>query len=172
MLPMAPSAMDQTLTPSGGEARRADHGIDLAQPLSATDFALILRAIWQRTACCAFPASDLDPAAQAAFSRRFGTLEVHVSGAFQVPEQPGGHDPVEHGGGRASRSASPMPGRTGTPTCRSAAPSRSSMCCMRCRCRGGTASALGDTLFADMAAAYDDLPPALQARLASADRDA
>jgi taurine dioxygenase len=35
-----------------------------------------------------FPGQSWDPAAQVAFSRMFGALEVHVSGAFQEPGHP------------------------------------------------------------------------------------
>src|SRR4051812_18616156 len=75
------------IEPTGGTLGARVTGIDLAKPLSAADFSLILRAIAHHGVLC-FPDQHLDPAAQAAFSRRFGTLEVHVSGAFQVPEQP------------------------------------------------------------------------------------
>ncbi len=61
-------------------------GIGLSHPLSRDGFALILRVLGERGVVC-FPKQRLDPAAQAEFSRRFGELEVDVSGAFQVPGQ-------------------------------------------------------------------------------------
>ncbi len=47
----------------------------------------MLRALASYGVLC-FPGQTSPRDAQAEFSRRFGELEVHVSGAFQVPGQP------------------------------------------------------------------------------------
>src|SRR5665213_257378 len=62
-------------------------GIDLAEPLADRDFGILLRALADYgVVCCT--GQTLTPAQQVAFSRRFGELEVHVSGAFQDKEHP------------------------------------------------------------------------------------
>jgi taurine dioxygenase len=73
--------------PTGDILGASISGIDLSAPLASDDFALILRALAER-GVLHFPGQRLDPVSQATFSRRFGTLEVHVSGAFQVRDQP------------------------------------------------------------------------------------
>jgi taurine dioxygenase len=76
-----------TITPTGTALGARITGLDLARPMTPETFGFVLRAIGTHGVLC-FPDQLLDPAAQAAFSRRFGELEVHVSGAFQVPDQP------------------------------------------------------------------------------------
>ena len=76
-----------TVTPSGDALGARITGLDLARPLGDAAFGVVLRALAAHGVVC-FPGQELSPAAQAAFSRRFGELEVHVSGAFQVPGQP------------------------------------------------------------------------------------
>jgi taurine dioxygenase len=152
-----------TVTPTGQTLGARVTGLDLAEPLTPDTFGLILRAIATHGVLC-FPDQHLTPAQQAAFSRQFGELEVHVSGAFQVPDQPEVmilSNILEHGKpiglGDAGQDwhtdmsfsrtiafvnvlyALQVPRRDGRP--------------------------LGNTEFCDMAAAYDDLPPDLQARL-------
>jgi taurine dioxygenase len=138
-------------------------GLDLAQPLPEADLAHILRGIARHGVLC-FPDQHLDPAAQAAFSRRFGTLEVHVSGAFQVPGQPevmilsnmtdnGKPDGLPDAG---------QDWHTDMSFSRTIAFLNFNYILTVPRRNG---QALGDTLFADQAAAYDALPPAMQARL-------
>ena len=63
-------------------------GIDLSQPLSIADYDLLLSAFADYGVLC-FPDQDLDPGAQKAFSSRFGSLEVNVaSGPFAVAGHP------------------------------------------------------------------------------------
>jgi len=75
------------VTPSGDALGARVTGLDLARPLTDGAFGSVLRAIAAHGVLC-FPDQDFSPGAQTAFSRRFGELEVHVSGAFQVPGQP------------------------------------------------------------------------------------
>jgi taurine dioxygenase len=62
-------------------------GIDLAQPLSRQAFATIVRALGDHGVIC-FPRQQLDAAALKRFSAHFGTLEINVTGGFQVPGHP------------------------------------------------------------------------------------
>lgn len=152
-----------SVTPSGDLLGARISGIDLAAPLARGDFALILRAIAQYGVVC-FPEQHLSPAAQAAFSRNFGTLEVHVSGAFQVPGQPEVMilSNIVRDGKPVGLADAGQDWHTDMSFSRTIA-FVNILHALQVPHRGGRA--LGDTLFADMAAAYDDLPPALQARL-------
>ena len=61
--------------------------MDLSKPFGKPELGFVLQALADRGVAC-FPKQSLDPAAQVAFSRRFGELELHVSGAFQEPGHP------------------------------------------------------------------------------------
>jgi taurine dioxygenase len=63
------------------------HGMDLSKPFGEPELGLVLWALADHGVVC-FPKQLLDPAAQVAFSRQFGELEVHVSGVFQEPGHP------------------------------------------------------------------------------------
>jgi len=75
------------VTPSGKILGARITGLDLAGPLDDRAFGIILRALADHGVVC-FPDQHLDPGQQVAFSRHFGELEVHVSGAFQDPRHP------------------------------------------------------------------------------------
>ena len=62
-------------------------GLDLNAPLDAETFAAIRRA-WFERAVIVFRDQQLPPAAQVAFSRRFGELQIHVFTQFQLPDHP------------------------------------------------------------------------------------
>lgn len=139
-------------------------GLDLSRPLSRDDFALVLRVLADRGVVC-FPDQHLDPAAQAAFSARFGELEVHVSGAFQVPDHPQVmilSNMVQDGKPIGLADAG-QDWHTDMSFSRTIA-FVNVLYALKVPRRNGRA--LGDTQFADMAAAYDGLPPDLQVRLA------
>lgn len=139
-------------------------GIDLSRPLSGEDFALILRVLSER-GVVRFPNQHLDPAAQTAFSRWFGELEVHVSGAFQVPDQPEVmilSNIVENGRPIGLADAG-QDWHTDMSFSRTIA-FVNVLYALKVPRRNGRV--LGDTQFADMAAAYEDLPGALKSRLA------
>jgi taurine dioxygenase len=151
------------IEPTGGTLGARVNGIDLVKPLSDADFSLILRGIARHGVLC-FPDQHLQPAAQAAFSRRFGTLEVHVSGAFQVPGQPEVMilSNMVRDGRPVGLPDAGQDWHTDMSFSRTVAFLNVNYILSVPRRNG---RALGDTLFADMAAAYDALPAALQARL-------
>lgn len=61
--------------------------LDLSQPMSAPDFDVVLRALGQH-GVLRFPGQSLDPVAHKAFAGRFGSLEINVANMFQVPGHP------------------------------------------------------------------------------------
>jgi taurine dioxygenase len=75
------------ITPSGRILGARITGLDLSQPLDDRALGTVLRALAEHAVIC-FPKQRLDAGAQVAFSRNFGELEIHVSGAFQDPAYP------------------------------------------------------------------------------------
>lgn len=76
-----------TAKPSGEILGCRIEGLDLTQPFGKKELGFTLRCLADYGVVC-FPRQSLDPGAQVAFSRLFGDLEVHVSGAFQEPGHP------------------------------------------------------------------------------------
>jgi taurine dioxygenase len=160
---MAPRDDGPTLTPSGNSLGARISGLDLAQPLTRDALRFVLRAIATYGVLC-FPGQDLDPAAQAEFSRQFGTLEVHVSGAFQIPDQPEVMilSNMMKNGRPIGLGDAGQDWHTDMSFSRTIA-FVNVLYALHIPHRDGRA--LGNTEFCDMAAAYDDLPPELQTRL-------
>ena len=154
------------IRPSGAILGARVEGVDLAEPLGERDFGTILGALGRHGVLC-FPGQRLDAASLKAFSARFGALEVNVAGAFQDPEHPevmtlsnivengrpigladagqDWHTDMSYSGTIAFLNvlyAVEIPRRNGRP--------------------------LGDTEFANMHAAYEELPAELKTRLAQA----
>lgn len=75
------------IEPSGQILGASVIGLDLGQPLTDETFGGVLRAIGQYGVLC-FPKQTLSPQQQIDFSRKFGELEVHVSGSFQEKGHP------------------------------------------------------------------------------------
>ncbi|MGH7094042.1 MAG: TauD/TfdA dioxygenase family protein [Stellaceae bacterium] len=75
------------IIPSGETLGATVAGIDLAQPLDRGDFAAILTALG-RYGVLRFPAQSLTAVQQMAFSARFGALEINIAGAYQEPGHP------------------------------------------------------------------------------------
>lgn len=73
--------------PSGEILGCRIEGLDLSQPFGEKELGFTVRCLADYGVVC-FPNQLLDPAGQVAFSRMFGELEVHVSGAFQEPGHP------------------------------------------------------------------------------------
>ena len=75
------------ITPGDDTLGATIEAVDLAKPLGANDFRAILLALG-RYGVLRFPAQRLDAAQLKAFSGRFGSLEVNVAGAYQEPGHP------------------------------------------------------------------------------------
>lgn len=76
------------VVPSGYSLGCKIEGLDLSQPLSEADEALILDALGRYGVVC-FPNQSLEPEAQMAFASHFGSLEVNVAaGRYTVPGHP------------------------------------------------------------------------------------
>ncbi len=143
--------------PSGALLGARIEGIDLAGPLSDADFDLIRTAMGDHGVVC-FPGQDLDPARQKAFSGRFGSLEVNVAaGSFTAADHPEImilSNIVEDG-----RPIGLADAGQGWHTDMSYSRTIAFLTVLHgveIPLRGGRP--LGATEFADMAAAYDDLP--------------
>ena len=74
-----------TVNPSGASLGARIEGLDLSQPLSDAEIDLILSALGEHGVIC-FPDQALDPARQKAFAGRFGSLEVNVAAAGFTPD--------------------------------------------------------------------------------------
>jgi taurine dioxygenase len=75
------------IIPSGQTLGARVEGIDLAAPLSDSDFRTLLRALGQHGVLC-FPGQTFDTPALAAFARQFGDLEINVANLFHEPDFP------------------------------------------------------------------------------------
>jgi taurine dioxygenase len=76
-----------TIKPSGKILGATVEGLDLFKPLSEGNRALIFRSLGTY-GVLHFPKQSLDATSLKTFSRRFGTLEVHVANLFQEPGNP------------------------------------------------------------------------------------
>ena len=76
-----------TIQPTGQILGATVTGVDLSRPLRDGDFAAILEALG-RHGVLRFPDQWLDSAALRDFSRRFGSIQASVTGKFQDPEVP------------------------------------------------------------------------------------
>jgi alpha-ketoglutarate-dependent taurine dioxygenase len=149
--------------PSGEALGAAIEGIDLAQPVSESDFKQILRALGEHGVLC-FPKQQLATEDFARFGRMFGELEINVANQFHERGFPevmvlsnmmadgkpiglgdagqGWHTDMSYSKEVALANvlyAIKVPVRDGRP--------------------------LGDTQFRNMHAAYDDLPAEIKSRL-------
>jgi len=155
------------VTPSGEILGATIEDLDISQPLSPTDTALILASLG-RYGVLRFPGQNLDAGQQKAFAGRFGTLEVNVAaGPYTVAPHKeimilsnivengraiglgdagqGWHTDMSYSADIAFANvlyAIKVPKRNGEP--------------------------LGTTEFANMHAAYEELPAAIKTRLADA----
>ncbi|HTW54063.1 MAG TPA: TauD/TfdA family dioxygenase [Stellaceae bacterium] len=75
------------VVPTGETLGATIEGVDLNDELDHPVFAEILRALG-RYGVLRFPRQSLAPARQMAFAERFGSLEINVAGAFQEPGLP------------------------------------------------------------------------------------
>ena len=145
------------LTPNSGTLGVRIDGIDLAEPLGQADFATILAALGRYGVLC-FPRQRLDALALKAFSERFGSLQGSPTGTYcepGVPEVMLLSNIVEDGkpigladagqDWHTDMSYNAVVGFTNV------------LYGIKIPRRDG--KPLGNTVFADMRAAYDDLSP-------------
>lgn len=145
----------------GAEVR----GVDLSQDLDDAAFAAVERA-WNDHSVLLFRDQVIDEVRQIAFSRRFGDLEVHVLDQYLHPEHPeilivsnvmedDRHVGIYDAGRYWHTDLSYM-----------AVPSRGSLLYAIEIPHDAAGNALGDTLFASTAAAYDALSEPMKRRIA------
>ena len=155
------------IIPTGKILGATINGLDVSQPLTDAAFDQVLRALG-RYGVLRFPRQALTPAAQKAFASRFGSLEVNVSGMYQDAEHPEImflSNIVENGKPIGLADAG-QDWHTDMSYSRVIALANVLHAIKVPRDSSG--HPLGSTQFADMHAAYDDLPAELKARLASA----
>ena len=75
------------INPTGQTLGARIEGIDLAQPLGGAAFGTILRALGEHGVLC-FPQQKLTPPQLKAFSEHFGGLQVSLTGGYTDPETP------------------------------------------------------------------------------------
>lgn len=151
------------IVPTGETLGATAEGIDLAKPLARADVAEILRALG-RHGVLRFPAQHLDAVQQKAFSARFGSLEVNVAGAFQEPGHPEVmilSNIVEHGRPIGARDA----GQDWHTDMSYSATIAFANVLYALEVPRRDGKALGGTEFANMRAAYAELPDEVKRRL-------
>ena len=142
-------------------------GADLSRELDDETFAAI-EDVYNRNAVVVLRNQDLTPAQHVAFSRRFGDLEIHVLKQYLLPEHPEilvlSNILDEEGkligladGGRVCVWHTDM-------SYLEKPPRGSTLYALEVPVKDG--QPLGDTLFADTAAAYEALSPGMKKRLA------
>jgi taurine dioxygenase len=151
------------ITPTGETLGATVAGIDLAQPLDRAAFRMILRALGEH-GVLRFPGQLLDAAQLKAFAARFGSLEINVAGAYQEPGHPEVmilSNIVENGRPIGARDAGQD---WHTDMSYSATIAFANVLyALKVPLRDG--KPLGGTEFADMRAAYRELPEELKRRL-------
>lgn len=152
-----------TIEPTGGTLGATVHGTDLSRPLSDADFAAILRAIGEHGAL-RFPGQTLTAPQLRDFSRRFGHIQGSVTGKFHhkdAPEVGILSNVVENGEpiGIADAGQDWHTDMSYTAT----KGFLNVLYAVKVPMRDGRP--LGDTVFANMHAAYEDLPAELKTRL-------
>ena len=137
--------------------------IDLSQPLSDSDFTLVLQALGQH-GVLRFPDQLLEASALRDFSARFGSIQSSVNGKFQDPEVPevGILSNIIQDGQPIGIADAGQDWHTDM-SYRDTMGFVNVLNAHRVPMRDG--KPLGNTLFANMHAAYEALDPALKQRL-------
>jgi alpha-ketoglutarate-dependent taurine dioxygenase len=152
------------ITPSGAILGATVEAVDLNWELDRPSFAAVLRALGEH-GVLRFAGQTLDPARQMAFSQRFGSLEINVAGAFQEP----GHPEVMILSNMKDARGRPLGARDAGQDWHTDMSYSETIAfanvlyALKVPRRDG--QPLGGTEFANMHAAYDDLPAELKARL-------
>lgn len=154
------------VTPSGAPLGATVEGLDLARGLTDAEFGGVLRAL-ARFGVLRIPGQSIDAAALKAFSARFGSLEVNVANSFQEP----GHPEVmilsniTRDGKPVGLADAGQDWHTDMSYSRGIA-FANVLYAVEVPRRDG--EALGATEFANMYAAYENLPESLKSSLANA----
>lgn len=151
------------IIPSGQTLGARIEGIDLGQPLSDGDVRAILRALGAHGVLC-FPAQTCDVPEFAAFGRRFGELEINVANLYYEADHPEVMilSNMKRDGRPLGLNDAGQGWHTDMSYSRDIALANV-LHCQRVPRRHG--KPLGETLFRNMHAAYDDLPDALKHQL-------
>jgi taurine dioxygenase len=152
------------IRPTGKVLGATVHGLDLSGPLDERSFATVLSALGEHGVLC-FPGQTLDAAALKDFAGRFGTLEINVANSFQEPGHPEVmilSNIVEDGRPIGLADAG-QDWHTDMSYSKEIA-FANVLYALKVPRRDGRP--LGNTEFASMVAAYDDLPADLKQRLA------
>ncbi len=155
-----------SIRPTGQTLGATVTGVDLSQPLTDRDFAAIIAALG-RHGVLRFPDQQLDPHTLRDFSQRFGGLQSSVTGKLGVPGMPEVgilSNVIENGQpmGLADAGQDWHTDMTYNKTVGFA----NVLYAVKVPRRNG--KVLGDTQFANMHAAYEDLDAALKDRLRDA----
>ncbi|MBV1797714.1 TauD/TfdA family dioxygenase [Siccirubricoccus sp. G192] len=153
-----------TIEPTGQILGATVRGLDLAQPLSDADFAVLLRALGEH-GVLRIPEQRIEARHLRDFSRRFGPIQTGIGGKFhhkEVPEVGILSNVVENGEpiGLADAGQDWHTDMSYTDTKGFV----NVLYAVKVPQRDG--KPLGDTLFANMHAAYADLPQEVKTRLA------
>src|SRR5437016_12746138 len=152
------------VTKSGETLGATIEGLDLAQPLSPDEFDEVLRALG-RFGVVRFPRQELSGRQLADFSARFGKLEINIANAFQepgIPEVMILSNIVENGKAIGLADAGQD---WHTDMSYSRVIALANVLHAIKVPHDGSGRPLGNTHFANMHAAYDDLPAEMKARL-------
>ena len=150
--------------PTGKVLGATVHGLDLSRPLDERSFASVLSALGEHGVLC-FPGQTLEAASLKDFAGRFGTLEINVANSFQEPGHPEVmilSNMVEDGRPIGLADAG-QDWHTDMSYSKEIA-FANVLYALKVPRRDGRP--LGNTEFASMVAAYDDLPVDLKERLA------
>jgi len=154
-----------SVTPLNSEVGAEITGIDLSKPLDEATFAAVRDAFFKHSVIL-FRDQQISESQQIDFSRRFGELEIHVLKQFLHPQYPEIlliSNVVEDGRNIGIVDA----GRYWhSDLCYKPVPSMASALYSIEIPRDDKGEALGDTLFASVAASYDALPDNLKKRIA------
>jgi taurine dioxygenase len=152
------------IVPSGRTLGATIAGLDLANPLSDSDFRTLLRALGRYGVLC-FPDQTLQIPQFAAFARRFGDLEVNVANRFHeadFPEIMILSNRIGHDGKPVGLNDAGQGWHTDMSYSRDIALANV-LHALAVPVRNG--KSVGETQFRDMHAAYDELPEALKQTL-------
>jgi taurine dioxygenase len=152
-----------TIKPSGKILGATVEGLNLSKPLSEKNRALIFRSLGMY-GVLHFAKQSLDATSLKTFSQNFGTLEIHIANIFQEPGNPEVmilSNIVENG--RPIGLADAGQGWHTDMSYSSTIAFANVLYGIRIPHRGGRP--LGATEFANMHAAYDDLPEEVKQRL-------